>query len=112
SDLLQLQNNDLTIVDVPPFTRVAGTVNFTERGVRFNNVATGFLGGTARMDATTRADGATVITASGAATVPGLRRALPISTLQHLSDRMQGNTGYPATLTVHSGTALLQEAPA
>ena len=105
---LQLLSNDLTIVDAPPFTRVGGTVNFTERGVRFNNLAAGFLGGQARLDASTRADGATVINASGAATVPGIRRAIAVSVVQRLLDRMQGNTRYTAALTVEGGGMTLQ----
>ncbi len=105
---LQLLNNDVTIVDVPHFTRAAGTVNFTERGVRFNNVAAGFLGGQVRLDASTRADGATVINASGAATVPGMRRALAIGIVQRLLDRMQGNTRYTAALTILGDGLTLQ----
>ena len=105
---LVLLNNDLTIVDVPPFTRIGGTVNFTERGVRFDNVAAGFLGGQARFDATTRADGAIVVNAAGAATVPGMRRAFAIGIVQRLLDRMQGTARYTAALTIHGGTLALQ----
>ena len=59
---LQLQNNDLTLVDVPEFSRTNGVLNFNERGVRFNSITAGFLGGQVRLDATTRNDGAVVIT--------------------------------------------------
>jgi uncharacterized protein (TIGR02099 family) len=99
---LQFSNNDLTLANVPPLTRVAGTLNFNERGVRFNNIAAGFLGGQARLDATTRADGATVVTGSGTATPAGLRRAIDVDTVQRVLDRAQGTLRYTASVTAQA----------
>ncbi len=105
---LQLQNNDLTFADVPPFSRVSGVFNFDERGIRFNNLAGGFLGGQARFDATTRADGATAITATGIATTEGLKRAVDVGVVQRVLDRSQGSARYTASLTAHGGGLVIQ----
>ena len=104
---LQLQNNDLTLVDVPEFSRANGVLNFNERGVRFNSITAGFLGGQVRLDATTRNDGAVVITAAGNATSTGLRRALDVDVVQRLLDRSQGGTRYSGTLTAQGGGLIL-----
>jgi uncharacterized protein YhdP len=74
--------------------------------VRISNIATGLLGGQARLDASTRADGALVFTASGTATPAGLRPAVPIAPVQRLLDRTQGTARYQATVTVKDGTEL------
>ena len=105
---VQLQNNDLTLPDVPPFTRVNGTLAFSERGVRFNNLATGFLGGQARLDASTRNDGAVVVSATGTATPAGLRRAIEVDMVQRILDRTQGSVRYSASLTAQRGAMTLQ----
>jgi uncharacterized protein (TIGR02099 family) len=104
---LQLQNNDIVFADVPPFSRVSGVLNFDERGVRFNNLTGGFLGGQARFDATTR-DGATAITATGMATAVGLKRAIDVGVVQRILDRAQGSARYTASLTAHGGGLVIQ----
>lgn len=105
---LQFQNNDLTLPDVPPFARVNGALAFNERGVRFENLTTGFLGGQARLDASTRDDGAVTITAVGSATPAGLRRALDVDMVQRILDRTQGSARYNASLTAQRGAMTLQ----
>jgi uncharacterized protein (TIGR02099 family) len=101
-----LQNNNVALVGLPTFSRATGTLNFNERGVRISNLATGLLGGQAQLDASTRADGALVFTASGTATPAGLRPAVPIAPVQRLLDRTQGTARYQATVTVKDGTEL------
>ena len=103
SGTLQLQNNDLTLADVPAFTRVNGVFAFNERGIRFNNLTAGFLGGQARLDASTRADGTIAINATGTTTPAGLKRALDIDVVQRLLDRSQGSARYTASLTTQPG---------
>ncbi len=105
---VQLAGNDVKLPNVPPFSRVNGTLAFTERGVRFNNLAAGFVGGTARFDAETRADGATVVTATGMLTPAGLRILSESPMLGRVLDRMQGSARYNTSLTVHEGTTQLQ----
>ena len=103
-----MQNNDLTFVDVPPFSRVSGVFNFDERGIRFNNLTAGFLGGQARFDATTRADGATAISATGIATAAGLKRVVDVDVVQRVLDRSQGSARYTASLTAQGGGLVIQ----
>ncbi len=100
---VQLQNNDLTLPDVPPFTRVTGTLAFNERGVRFNNLARASLAGRRGSTPRTRADGAVVVSATGTATPAGLRRALDVDMVQRILDRTQGSVRYSATLTAQRG---------
>jgi uncharacterized protein (TIGR02099 family) len=107
SGTLQLQNNDLTLADVPPFSRANGSFIFNERGIQFSNLTAGFLGGLARFDATTRADGVIVVNATGTATPQGLKRALDIGVLQRLLDRAQGSARYSASLTTQPGGLML-----
>jgi uncharacterized protein (TIGR02099 family) len=103
SGTLQLQNNDITLADVPAFTRVNGAFAFNERGIRFNDLSAGFLGGQARMDASTRGDGTIAINATGTTTPAGLKRALDIDVVQRVLDRSQGSARYTASLTTQPG---------
>ena len=75
---LQFANNDVMLADVPPFSRVTGTLNFTEAGVNSSGLNAFLLGGPAKIEASTRADGESMFGASGTATVPGIRRAVSI----------------------------------
>jgi uncharacterized protein YhdP len=105
---VQLAGNDVKLADIPPFSRVNGTLGFTERGVRFDNLSAGFVGGTIRLDAQPRADGATVVAATGTLTPAGLRTLSEQPMLRRVLDRMQGTARYRASLTVHQGTTQLQ----
>lgn len=107
SGSLQLQNNDLTLAGVPPFGRINGTFAFNERGIRFNNMTAGFLGGQAQFDATTRADGTIVVNATGTTTPPGLKRAIDVDVVQRVLDRSQGSARYTASLTTQPGGMIL-----
>lgn len=100
---LQLQGNDLSLTGVPPFSRVTGTFGFDERGIRFSNLAAGFLGGQARFDGSTRADGSIVITATGVATAAGLKRAADAGIAQRVLERAQGSARYTASITARDG---------
>jgi uncharacterized protein (TIGR02099 family) len=103
---IAFQNNTLTLAGIPQFTRTNGTLNFNEHGVRITNLSTNLLGGPARLDASTRADGALVFNAAGLATVPGLRPAVPIAPVQRLLDRSTGSARYQASVVVKNGTEL------
>lgn len=101
-----LQGNAITLGGIPPFTRATGTLNFSERGVRINNLYASLLGGQARLDASTRVDGALVFTAAGTATPAGLRPVIPIAPVQRLLERSQGSARYQATVAIKKGTEL------
>lgn len=105
---LQLSGNDVKFAGVPPFSRVNGALGFSERGVRFNNLSAGFVGGTARLDAQPRPDGATVVSATGTVTPAGLRSLSDSALLKRVLDRTQGSARFNANLTVHRGTTQLQ----
>ena len=99
---LQFAGNDVTFADAPPMSRVNGTLSFTESSVRSSNLSALILGGQAKIDTSTRADGAFVFAATGIATMPALRRAVTLGPVQQLLDRSQGSARYSATLTVKS----------
>jgi uncharacterized protein (TIGR02099 family) len=101
---LAFQNNSVTLAGLPPFTRTSGTLNFNERGVRIDNISTSLLGGTARLDASTRADGALVFNATGTTTPAGLRDAIPFTPVQRLLDKSSGSARYQAAIVVKDGT--------
>jgi uncharacterized protein (TIGR02099 family) len=103
---IAFQNNNLTLAGLPPFSRTTGTLNFTERGVRIDNLSTNLLGGAARIDASTRADGALLFNAAGAATPAGLRGAVSFSPIQRLLDKSSGSARYQAAVVVKDGTEL------
>ncbi|HVE89703.1 MAG TPA: YhdP family protein [Burkholderiaceae bacterium] len=97
---LHFANNDVQLADVPPFSRVTGTLNFSETGVRNTSLNATVLGGQSRIEASTQPDGQPMFTMTGIATVPALRRAVSLSPVQQLLDRSQGQAGYSATLTL------------
>ena len=97
---LNFANNDVQLADAPLFSRVTGTLQFTEAGVRSTSLNATVLGGQSRIEAITRADGEPTFTATGIATVPALRRAVSLSPVQHMLDRSQGQARYVATLTL------------
>jgi len=103
---IAFQNNSLTLAGLPPFTRTSGTLNFTERSVRIDNLSTNLLGGAARIDASTRADGALVFSAAGAVTPAALRGLVPVAPMQRLLDKSSGSTRYQASVVVKDGTEL------
>ncbi len=103
---LNFANNDVQLADAPAFSRVTGALNFTETGVRNTSLNAMVLGGQSRIEASTRADGEPMLTATGIATVPGLRRAVTLGPVQHILDRSQGQARYVATLTLKPSAEL------
>ena len=99
---LQFAGNDVQLADAPLFSRVTGVLNFTEAGVRSTSLTASALGGQTRIEASTRPDGEAVFTATGVATVAGLRRAVSVTPVQQLLDRSQGQARYTATLLLKS----------
>ena len=104
--VIAFQNNNFTLAGIPPFTRTSGTLDFSERGVRIDNLSTNLLGGAARVDASTRADGALMFNAAGSATPAGLRGTVPIAPVQRLLDKSSGSARYQASVVVKDGTTL------
>lgn len=98
---LTFQNADIALgQDIPPFSRAAGRVEFTERSLALTNVSAGFVGGQVRLDGSTAADGAIAISAAGTATPQGVKRVVGHALVQRLLDRAQGTTRYTGSVTV------------
>ena len=97
---LQFANNDVQLADAPLFSRVTGALHFTEAGVQSTSLTASALGGQTRIEASTRPDGEAVFTATGIATVAGLRRSVSVTPVQQLLDRSQGQARYTATLAL------------
>jgi len=102
---LQLPGNDLGLAGVPSLSRVTGTLNFTEHGINFNQVAAGIVGGTARFDAQTRNDGVIVLNGTGMTTPAGLKSLTDQPQLHRVLDRTSGSARYSASLTIGPGSA-------
>jgi uncharacterized protein (TIGR02099 family) len=98
---MTFQNGDIALgADIPPFTRAAGRVEFTERSLRLANVTANFVGGQVRLEGTAAADGAITITAAGTATPQGAKRVVEHARVQRLLDRVHGTTRYTGSVTV------------
>ncbi len=103
---VSFQNGDITLrPDIPPFTRAACRVEFTERSLRLTNATANFVGGQVRIDATTAADGVIAISAAGTATPQGARRAVEHALVQRLLERAQGTARYTGSVTVRARRA-------
>lgn len=96
-----LADDDVNLSDdLPPFTRVSGAVEFTEKSLRIAGLNGQFLGGPFRAEVATRADGAIEIAGSGTATSQAARRLVETSPAQRLIDRVQGTARYAAGVVV------------
>lgn len=100
---LTLAGNDLVLTrEIPALARAGGRIEFTEKGFRLVNAGASFVGGLARFDGGTRADGATEISVSGSATPQGARRAVDVALAQRLLERAQGTARYSGTVVVRN----------
>ncbi|HWT29145.1 MAG TPA: DUF3971 domain-containing protein, partial [Methylophilaceae bacterium] len=89
---------------IPELTRLTGKVDFTETGVRAQNVTAVAYGGPVAFNVSTGSDGTTQIAARGRVTDTGLQQALGPG----LADRLDGMTDWYADIAVHkTGTDLL-----
>ncbi len=96
-----LAGNDVTLNgDLPPFTRVAGSVEFTEKSLRIAGMTGQFIGGPFRVDATTRADGAIEVAGSGTTSPQGARPFVEAAAAQRLLERTQGSARYAVNVRV------------
>lgn len=100
---LQLQGNDLRLAGLPPFSRATGALDFTERSLGARGLGFNWLGGAARLDASTQPDGAIRLAGSGRLSVAGLRAGLAPGLGTRLLERAQGEARYSANLSIHAG---------
>lgn len=106
---LSLRNDDLVLFKtVAPFTAVNGDLGFNQRGIRFNGLTAGYIGGDVRLNGDTLADGTITIQASGTATPQGAKRQIDPVLLRRLLDHTRGSFRYAAGVTVQHGKVGLQ----
>jgi len=102
---LALRNDNLTLrQEVAPFTGLTGELGFTHRGVEFNGLTAGYLGGEVRVNGRTLDDGTIEIQANGSATGQGAKRQIGLPLLRHLLDHTRGSLHYATTVTIRRGT--------
>jgi uncharacterized protein (TIGR02099 family) len=101
-------NTLIPLPDLPPFANTSGNLFFSEKGIHFDRLSTGFLGGTASISADTRPDGTVTFTGSGTATPSGVRPLLPAGTVRRLTDSLRGQTRYQAAVSLHGDDLSLQ----
>ncbi|MCM5570648.1 TIGR02099 family protein [Burkholderiaceae bacterium FT117] len=94
---VRFEGNDV-VVDpaVPPFSRVAGTLEFSERALALRGMSGGFLGGTVRVDGETPEAGRFALRASGSASAGGIRLLADNA----LTRALDGATTWRGTLDV------------
>jgi len=94
-------DNDLALGgNVPPLADIDGTLRFDERGIAFEGLTAGFLGGRLAADASTRADGAVVVEGRGTATVAALGTSFDSGPMRRLAMHAQGSLRYSGTLAL------------
>ncbi|WP_137939215.1 YhdP family protein [Chitinivorax sp. B] len=105
--LVRLASNRLDFgKSIPLLNNVTGTLQFTERGIAFNNLAGEALGGRYVANADTLADGTVRITGRGRVTGAGLQGWLD----RPLYRQLKGDTAFQLGLLIrHNGTDLLVE---
>jgi len=102
---LSFQGNDVVLrSDIAPLTAVSGRLDFTEHGVRVSGLSAGYVGGAARLDVDTAADGAVVVKVAGSATPPGLRRQIQSPLVRRILDSARGMARYSATVIARAGS--------
>ncbi len=74
----QLQNNQVTIDELPALTQVNGRLDFSEAGIAPRGITAQLLGGPVSVSGQPRADGALVLAAQGSANIAAVRRALDL----------------------------------
>jgi len=94
-----LVDNDVTLrEELPPFSRLNGRVEFTEKSLRIAGITGNFIGGPFRADVNSRADGAIEIAGTGTATPQAARRLADVALMQRLIDRTQGAARYSTSI--------------
>jgi len=108
---------------IPPFRRIKGRVDFSDRGLKIDDLTAQSLGGPLRIDAQTTSDGFIVLNAAGTIDIAALRAeaargdagpaATPVATgVERVARVMAGSTRYSALLRVrNSRVAALSDDP-
>lgn len=105
---LKLQGNELRLAGLPPFARATGAIGFTESSVSARGLAFNWLGGAARLDASTLPDGTINLSGNGRFSTAALRSSLAPGLSTRLLERAQGEARYSASLGIKAGALSLR----
>jgi uncharacterized protein (TIGR02099 family) len=94
-----MADNAIRLAGAPPLDGVNGSLEFTQDGVRAHDIAAQALGGTARLQIASSADGAVRVDATGTANLASLRTQFQVPLL----DRVGGNADWRFALTARDG---------
>lgn len=107
---ITLPGNDLQITPGSPWLgRARGVVNFSETGFSLAGAQARLLGGEMRLEGGSRpasappTDPQVMLRAQGTVTAEGMRQAREMGPLAALAERMEGSTGYTASLAIRRG---------
>lgn len=110
SGSITLPGNDLQITPGSPWLgRARGQVNFSETGFTLVGAQARLLGGEMRLEGGSRpasappTDPQVMLRAQGTVTAEGMRQAREMGPLAALAERMEGSTGYAASLAIRRG---------
>ena len=97
SGSFQFAGNQVVVdPDIPPFSQLAGRIDFTESGISARNLSSQFLGGPTTLSAATRPDGGVSVSAQGTATMAGLKQLVDIP----LIDQASGSAFWRGSLSI------------
>lgn len=101
---VQLAGNDLLLQPgLPPFDKVSGRLEFSERGIELRGVQAQFLGGPIKAEAQTPEPGRFQLRAEGTATAEALRALIEHPVMQ----KVDGSATYRATMETNRRGATL-----
>ncbi|MHB9118391.1 MAG: YhdP family protein, partial [Burkholderiales bacterium] len=89
-------NNRISDNNLPTLEQVNGVLNFSDSGVKLENVAAQIFGGAAQINAASAADGSVKVKVRGKLNAAGLRKVLPAP----IANRLHGETDWRAQADV------------
>lgn len=98
---LQFFNNEIALIDgLPPFSRVAGKLDFSEKNIALNKVTAKFLDGSLVMSGGTQTDGAIRIKVDGNVLASGIRRVYSDPSVRKIVSKIKGGARYSGVISV------------
>jgi uncharacterized protein YhdP len=95
------QNDDVTLLPwLPLLAGTSGELEFSDDGIAIKEIKTQFLGGPARLAASTAADHFILIQADGTVQAAALRREPNQPLIAHLAERLDGSAAYKVSLNL------------
>ncbi|PXX37354.1 YhdP family protein [Undibacterium pigrum] len=99
--ILQFANNDVLLQPgIPQVTGLNGKLEFNETGVNLGTLKGMTLGGPVQITGGSQRDNSVKVKLDGMVTAEGLRKIMPASMADSLSDRISGSSKYTASIHV------------